>query len=356
MREVLTTQGWVDYGYINVYERVQRFAVDMAVTARHGRPSSGSRRAGARRDDSNVLELQRSRMIAAVIGTVEAGGYSNLTVEKVITRARVSRKTFYEAFADAEDCLLAAFEQTLERASELARAAYAGEPDWRSGMRAATFCLLSLMERERGLARLCFVDVLAAGQRVAERRARALQELADAIDGGRAVANARHDPQPLTAQAVAGGIVAVLHTRMLRKGGEPVTDLLGPLMSMIVLPYLGRAIAHEEFNAPKPRSPTETGSAPPTTGPDPLEQLDMRLTYRTIRVLTAIAEAPDTSNRQIAQAAGIIDQGQISKLLRRLAGLGLIENGQPRRIDHGANAWRLTDLGAQVHRAAKGCR
>jgi AcrR family transcriptional regulator len=326
MREVLTTQGWVDYGYINVYERVQRFAVDMAVTARHGRPSSGSRRAGARRDDSNVLELQRSRMIAAVIGTVEAGGYSNLTVEKVITRARVSRKTFYEAFADAEDCLLAAFEQTLERASELARAAYAGEPDWRSGMRAATFCLLSL------------------------------QELADAIDGGRAVANARHDPQPLTAQAVAGGIVAVLHTRMLRKGGEPVTDLLGPLMSMIVLPYLGRALAHEEFNAPKPRSPTENGQAPPTTGPDPLEQLDMRLTYRTIRVLTAIAEAPDTSNRQIAQAAGIIDQGQISKLLRRLAGLGLIENGQPRRIDHGANAWRLTDLGAQVHRAAKGCR
>ncbi len=328
----------------------------MAVTARHRRPSSGSRRADARREDSNVLELQRSRIIAAVIATVEAGGYLSLTVEKVITRARVSRKTFYEVFVDSEDCLLAAFEQTLERASELARSAYAGEPDWRSGMRAATFCLLGLMERERGLARLCFVDVLAAGQRVADRRARALQELARTIDGGRAVANAHHDPQPLTAQAVAGGIVTVLHTSMLRKGAEPVTDLLGPLMSMIVLPYLGRAIAHEEFNAPKPRDATETDTAPPAKGRDPLEQLDMRLTYRTIRVLAAIAEAPETSNRQIAQAAGIIDQGQISKLLRRLAALGLIENARPRRIDYGANAWCLTDLGAQVHRAAKGCR
>ncbi len=52
----------------------------------------------------------------------------------------------------------------------------------------------------------------------------------------------------------------------------------------------------------------------------------MRLTYRTMRVLLAVAAHPGGSNRQVADGPGISDQGQISKLLARLHGLGLIEN------------------------------
>ncbi len=352
---MLTTHHRFSYRRIDVYEKPDELAVELAVTSAHRRPGSDSRRTGARRDNLKIVELQRSRMIAAALGIVEADGYSGLTVEAVVKRARVSRKTFYDAFLDSEGCLLAAFEQALEQAGELARIAYAGESDWRSGTRAAVSSLLDLMDRERGLAKLCFVAVLAAGPRVADRRTRALQDLAQAIDRGRAVADARHDPQPLTAQAIAGGVVTVLHTHVLRKDTAPLTDLLGPLMSMIVLPYLGRAVAHEEFNTPALRAGREPAVAR-ASGFDPLAKLDMRLTYRTIRVLAAIAEAPGASNRDVAEAAGVIDQGQISKLLRRLAGLGLIENVQPRRVDHGANAWSLTTYGAQVQRATRGCR
>ena len=52
----------------------------------------------------------------------------------------------------------------------------------------------------------------------------------------------------------------------------------------------------------------------------------MRLTYRTVRVLMVIAEQPGASNREIAEGSGIADQGQISKLLDRLARLDLVEN------------------------------
>ena len=77
----------------------------------------------------------------------------------------------------------------------------------------------------------------------------------------------------------------------------------------------------------------------------------MRLTYRTVRVLSVIGEQPGASNRQIAEDSGIVDQGQISKLLNRLARLKLVENlgeGQERGA---ANAWHLTPRGAQVERA-----
>ena len=59
---------------------------------------------------------------------------------------------------------------------------------------------------------------------------------------------------------------------------------------------------------------------------DPLDEVDMRLTYRTARVLACIAERPGASNRVVAEHAGVADPGQISKLLRRLEGLGLAVN------------------------------
>jgi len=77
----------------------------------------------------------------------------------------------------------------------------------------------------------------------------------------------------------------------------------------------------------------------------------MRLTYRTLRVLSVIAAEPGASNRRVGEGAGIRDQGQISKLLGRLSKLGLIHNsgaGQPKGE---SNAWRLTARGQQVQRA-----
>jgi len=76
-------------------------------------------------------------------------------------------------------------------------------------------------------------------------------------------------------------------------------------------------------------------------------------TYRTARVLTAIAANPGASNRAVAAAAGIVDEGQASKLLKRLKRLGLIENMAREREPGGANAWRLTARGVGVERALR---
>ena len=82
--------------------------------------------------------------------------------------------------------------------------------------------------------------------------------------------------------------------------------------------------------------------------------VDFRLTVRTHMVLTAIAElseqGSDPSNRQISDAAGIRDQGQISKLLARLESHGLLHNtgGQTLGIP---NAWQLTAHGQEIARA-----
>ena len=79
----------------------------------------------------------------------------------------------------------------------------------------------------------------------------------------------------------------------------------------------------------------------------------MRLTYRTVRVLLAISEHPAASGRQVADAAGVADQGQISKLLWRLESLGLIDNSARGRGKGEPNAWVLTARGREVERAIR---
>ena len=76
-----------------------------------------------------------------------------------------------------------------------------------------------------------------------------------------------------------------------------------------------------------------------------IDGLNMRVTYRTLRVLSAIGDRPGGSNREIASAAGIADQGQISKLLARLRELGFIRNIGLGHAAGAANAWSLTAKG-----------
>ncbi|HST54267.1 MAG TPA: helix-turn-helix domain-containing protein [Solirubrobacteraceae bacterium] len=84
---------------------------------------------------------------------------------------------------------------------------------------------------------------------------------------------------------------------------------------------------------------------------DPLEGLGMRLTYRTLRALNVIVEHPGVSNREVGDGAGISDQGQTSKLLARLEGLGLIYNTGDGHTKGATNAWRLTARGVEVQGA-----
>jgi AcrR family transcriptional regulator len=308
-------------------------------------------------------------MLSAAAHVVGELGYGGMSVARVTARAGVSRRTFYELFEDREDCFLALFDDALARATQVGRDAVVtvGHDGWRARVRAGLSALLQFVEDEPALGSLLVVDALGGGPRVLERRARTLDVLQGIVDGGHSEVKTGDGPPPLTAEGIVGAALSVIHARMLdqavgpptngssrsRRALEPLTGLLNPLMGMIVMPYLGRAAAAKELARPAPethRSP-KVSRAPRAPSHDPLEGLDMRLTYRTLRVLSAIAAHPGSSNRHVGDTAGVHDQGQISKLLGRLERLGLIHNdghGQPKGEP---NAWTLTPRGVEVEAA-----
>jgi DNA-binding MarR family transcriptional regulator len=219
--------------------------------------------------------------------------------------------------------------------------------------------ILSFLDREPELARFCVVQSTRGGRRVLEWREALLSRLTDVVQQGALQGGARGAQVPsLTAEGSVGAVLAIIHRRLSSADErEPLTGLLGSLMSLIVLPYQGPAAARAERTrrpAPSPAAKA-TPSAQAPSNPyradqDPLRDIPMRLTYRTARVLGAAAEHPGASNRAVGEAADIYDQGQISKLLGRLEGLGLIENtsGNDHKPTGEPNAWRLTRLGERV--------
>jgi AcrR family transcriptional regulator len=303
-----------------------------------------------------VAEIQRQRILGAMGEVAAERGAGNVTVAHVVARAGISRRTFYELFEDREACLLAALDEAIGEAASVVLPAYEAGRDWRERIRGGLGALLSFLEDEPGLGRLCVVEALGAGEHALERRAQCMAALIRAIDQGREEVPSGRVPPPMTAEGVVGAVFSIVHTRILvggapgGRGGAaaPLTALLAPLMAAIVLPYLGQAAAQKELQRPTPL--LKTKSRPRR---DPLEGLDMRLTYRTVRVLMAIGGHPGASNRLVAEGSGISDQGQISKLLARLHGLGLIENSGRGRPKGAPNAWQLTPRGHEVEQAIR---
>jgi AcrR family transcriptional regulator/DNA-binding MarR family transcriptional regulator len=296
-----------------------------------------------------VSEIQRARMVGAMVEQVAERGVANVTVAHIVARSGVSRRTFYEIFGDREDCLLAAFDDAIERFAARVTPAYEREERWREKTRAALVALLELLDAEPEMGRLVIVEMLGAGAKALERRRLVLVHVVAVVDGGREeVKGGGEDPPPLTAEGVVGAVLSVLHARLLEVQPGRLAGLVNELMGIVVLPYLGAAAARRELERPAPES---LDISHPKTPADPLRELDMRLTYRTVRVLTAVAAAPGSSNRAIADEAEIADQGQISKLLGRLQGLGLVENIGGLHERGGPNAWTLTAKGWEVHAA-----
>ncbi len=328
----------------------------------------------------HVAGIQRARILGAAVEVVAEQGAANVTVTHIVARSGVSRRTFYELFVDREDCFLAAFDETIARVASIVVPAYEEPSRWLDRIRAGLIALLEAFEDDRAAAHLVIVDVLGAGANALEHRRRVLAHVIAAVEEGRIVkveageVRDGNGSPPMVAEGIVGGVLAVLHSRLLARpatAGSPppriardsradsaslheddsLVQLAGSLMSMIVLPYLGTAASRKELT----RAVPERHAKPRVGAADPLRDLDMRLTYRTVRVLMAVAElgggGSHPSNREVGEAAGMSDQGQISKLLSRLHRLGLIENTGNGPSKGAPNDWTLTPKGAEVEHA-----
>jgi AcrR family transcriptional regulator len=189
------------------------------------------------------LPLQRERLLRAAALEFAELGYAGASSESISRRAGMSKATFYEHFANKEECMLALFDlgtQVVQREmADAARQAPTG--DARERMKAGTRAFLGALAQHPEFAQTLLVEIIGAGPRAAQRRDQVLQAFADVLDAENAEAARRgligrfrsaHDPFAVV------GAIAELVSRQVRLGvPEHVLDL-APVIDRLIFGLL----------------------------------------------------------------------------------------------------------------------
>jgi DNA-binding MarR family transcriptional regulator len=292
------------------------------------------------------LERQRARRLVSAAEAVRRSPFEGLGLAEGNGRAALVQDALVDHRAGSEECQLEAFEQALALAAERASVAFHAREGWVDGLRAGLAALLEFFEEEPQLARYLLVHSAQAGEGVLERRGEVLDRLAVLLDDERAPA--RGYPPPLTAQAVASGVLGVLHERLSRSHPGPLVELAAPLMSFMVLPFLGVRAARREL-----ASARDVGASNHTVDLDVVKDAAGRVSSRASLLLSVICAEPGLNSRELAARAGISSEGDASRLTARLERLGLIENTRDPSRRFGAKSWNLTAAGEHLHEAIR---
>jgi AcrR family transcriptional regulator len=313
----------------------------------------------------------RDRIIAAMVEVVAERGYAGSSVELVVGRAKVSRRTFYRCFAGLEACFLAVLDVGLEHTVELVTGAFAREENWQDGMRSALASVLAFLDSEPLLARLWVVEALAAGAWALEHRERNLAALRTAVESSWPVAEEWRSP-PFAAEGVLGSILGVVHTHIVTGKPERLIELLGPLMGLVAGPYLSplqaaREVERGDALGREIRAAERSDGGPawqyahrPSWWTGGLGAIPVVLSnpsaYRARRCVLFLAEQGERGispcNREIAAGIGVAHESQVARLLSSLLGERLVTKrsaGIGKR-----NAWRLTPRGEEIAWALRG--
>lgn len=184
----------------------------------------------------------RGRLIEAMAAVVAEKGFPAVTIADIVARARVSRRTFYEQFADKEECLVACYRVLGERMLDVVGSVPVDGLGAREHVAAVVDALIAALTASPDLTHTYFLSTQAAGARARAARqevqaglVRLFQRVAtDHGAGNRRVVV----PSDMMATAVVGGIGELIAQTLERGRADQLTEIaptVSRLMSAVLL-------------------------------------------------------------------------------------------------------------------------
>jgi AcrR family transcriptional regulator len=157
----------------------------------------------------------RSRLLEGMLAALAEKGYLELSVMDIVRHAKVSKRTFYEHFADKEGCFLEAYaavsDELLGRVANAASEADTPE-DKLAGAVAAYF---SALQEQRRFLRAFLSEIHAAGPRALALRRKILQRFAELLRSMVEGVRASQPQIPALSLEMATAIVGGIHELIL---------------------------------------------------------------------------------------------------------------------------------------------
>jgi AcrR family transcriptional regulator len=185
-----------------------------------------------------IVENQRARLVSGMIETVAELGYGKATIANVIAAAKVSRKTFYESFANREDCYRAAYEATFEFLRERVAAGSATR-EWPDSVRDGLSALLESLGAHPDLASFFLISPASVGDEISERHHAAIRELVEVLLAKIPAEKGTDAATEIRTEAFAGGLSRLAAMRVSAGEASELPALLPDLVELFLRPYLG---------------------------------------------------------------------------------------------------------------------
>jgi AcrR family transcriptional regulator len=194
-----------------------------------------------------VARNQRQRILAAVAEATSERGYTRMSVEDVVSRAGVSRRTFYELFSNKDQVFLEAYDQVANLLLAQVRAANEGETGFANRVIAGFRAFLELLEASPAFARMCIVEVMAAGPEAVAKRTEVMGAFAKLVEETARTELGEDGSAPaMHAQTIVAGAYEAVYRMIAAGETDRLYTLLPDLVESALLPYIGEkeAAAH----------------------------------------------------------------------------------------------------------------
>lgn len=189
-----------------------------------------------------VAQHQRERVIVGVSTTLAERGFGNLTIESIITAARISRTTFYDHFANKQEAVIFAQETVFKRLLTAIRRACGEQREWPQKVEAAIGMALDFAEARPAQAQLLAAEFLAGDPTLSSRARGFQQQLVDLLSEGRRYYPKAASLPQVTEPALIGALSSLI-TRSPTMDAAERAAMRGQLVELTLIPYLGSARA-----------------------------------------------------------------------------------------------------------------
>jgi AcrR family transcriptional regulator len=195
---------------------------------------------------------QRQRIIEAMLASCAEKTYAATTIADIVSRASISRTTFYKRFAGKRECFDATLDWCIEQLTAAARESHSPDDSPPEAVRKGAAAALTVLASKPALAQLVSGEAVAVEPNVVERYRKllipALENLWSAAGESR---NAENDPEVSFGQAQ-----VLIYNQVIAGRTEQLPELLPELVYIALLPFAG----HEEALEQARLSGSEAGS------------------------------------------------------------------------------------------------
>lgn len=177
-------------------------------------------------------------LLAAILALTGELGYRRVSTDLIAARAGCPVGYLYSHYSDREECFAAAYEGRAEFLAAAMLAAGRRAQGFPACLTAALTELFAFATSEPFVARAVLAEVYVAGGAAKARHEQNLRRLSDAVAGTRRESHpSRHDPPPVAATFIVGGIEEVVRRRVGERRPELLWDELPGLVAFATAPY-----------------------------------------------------------------------------------------------------------------------